>query len=427
MRAKKSDRQEQIRRVRSMNEALSLIKTVGDEIAADAQGAQKLLTNNHRLILGTSLSASKGRDEEIKISHTGKKNPTKVSTKSTKASKDDFQAKLEDFTHPRDEKIVKSNKILDNLHENAKHLDAIESMLRHDFSGIKSHKAALDSVRVLKRDVQNSINTALNALQASADKHIPLAVTKLGDKLTSYLLDNISENDYKSIHTASYVTQTAKKETQFCVYIEIEKLKSKQGFIFDSYYFILTGIVNASKGIVYYLNALPDFRVPGKYPLGKNITSGPSMENEVDALLSHNDVLTGASRKPMPKAIADNKKLIKIKGVTGRKVEKDALIIQLANNSPALISRVTREVMVILNTLMGVRNKNNILPRKITRGKITSLEFVLAYPVSQKSGKKVDISKLKDFQNVFDLDDKDVEAIKNALLHDTSSPISYKG
>lgn len=403
----KKDRLEQIRKVRSLNDVLEIIEDIRKDSEEDEKTAKKLYV---------SLSAGKG-DEVIEISRLGvpgKKRKIKTNVRRTKI---DFSSMVKDFKAPPKSAIEKHLAVLQRLYDNAKELEAVEAMLKQSFAGVKNQRDALNSVKTLRQTVDSSIRTALNALNKVASKHVPSELVKLRDHLTSFLLDNIPESQYDDMGFIEYVSLGERGEIHIAVYVEIENLKNSNGYVFDEYIIILTGVVDARGNIAYFVNALPDFRVPGKYALGKQITSENEMEQRVSMLLAHNDIITKYDRAPMPITSDEVTKrgFSAIKGVVKATVADDSLYLQVGKLDKKTEAQVVKDTIVLLNQVMKRRKDANISWKSVTRNGKRYLKFILYFKPGSEP-KSLNVMKLGEIKDVLDLDERTLAALRKSML-----------
>ncbi len=403
----KSNRMEKIRQVRSLNDLLKVIQEIREESENDGKVAQKLFS---------SLSAAR-KDETIVIRHSPAGKVSKVKT-SGKPAKLNFTGKVSSFKAPPKAEIEKHNAVLQRLYENAKELDAVESMLRQQFSGVKAQREALSGVVALKKNVDTSIQTALTALNNVATKHFPTEMQEMRDVLTGFLIDNVPENQYDDIGFLEYVALGDKNSITFSVYVEIENLKNSNGYVFDEYFIILTGVVDAKGNIAYFINALPDFKVPGKYPLGKQIASESQMEQRVSQLLAHNDIITDLERAPMPMhddKDAHDRGFSAIKGVLSAKVADDALYLEVGRANAQQKQAIVKETQNLLNQVMRRKKDASVSHKAVTKEGKHYLKFILYFKPGA-APQNLNLAKLSEMANVLDLSDAQMRKLRNAII-----------
>lgn len=401
----KKDRLDRIRRVRSVNDVLEIV----GEIRKESENSIGAIGG-----LGVSLSAT--GDEEIKITHApGKTRKIKTSSRRSKTS---FTGQVKNYKAPPKANIEKHVAVLDSLYDNARELDAIEATLKQSFAGIKSQGEALKGVRALKKTVDASIQKALTALNTVAMKHFPEEMIELRDQLTSFLIDNIPEKQYDDMGFLEYANLGDRPgEIVFSVYVELENLRNNNGFVFDEYFIILTGVVNSRGQIAYYVNALPDFRTPGKYARGTQIMSERDMEHRVSQLLAHNDIITDLDRAPMPLHDDDakTKGFANIKGVKSVKVADDALYLEVAKADARTDNNIAKETILLLNQVMRRKKDANISWKPVSKGGKRYLKFILYFKPGS-APKNLNLAKLNEIADIFELNDVQLRNLRRSLL-----------
>lgn len=407
-----SNRLEKIRKSRSVNDLIDIINEIAKEVRSGKKAVEKL-----------TISISAKNEDEIKIDHSGKKSPEKMKITQKTPSEDTLGVKLTKFVVPPKDVLVKHNSTIQSMYENASELDAAEALLQQTFAGVKNQPAALRALRALKEEVDSSLNRAFSALNKLANKHLPTEMEQLSDSLISYLIDHLDKKSYDNMTKMVYVAPDESNNILFSIYIGIEGLKNGSGFVFDEFYVILTGLVDKKGYIRYFLNTLPDFKVPGKYPVGKEITTEKDMIQRFKFLLAHNDLVSDFERKPMPLTTdqAKTKGLTNIPNVSDAYVEDDALyvVIKKGKDSDRVIKSVVLSVMPLLNLLVGNarRSKSVIKYKPLARKGTTVLQFILTPQLATGDDQdlSLNLQKLKELKSLLDLSDKEVEAIKHAL------------
>lgn len=387
-----SKRLEQIKKARSLNDVMSVI----DDIAFELKNSQAIVG---RLI--GSLSA------EISFDTRNTRPRTKVAD--TK------------FVAPKAAELQKHIDVVNKLYANVLELDAAEAMVKQAFAGNKKQPAALKAIAELKASVDGSINDAFDALQEIANKHLPSNMTKFVDDLTSYIIDSLDAKTYKDIFRQVYVTYDPEDKTllHFSQYIGVEALKTVTGFTFDQYYIVVTGVIDKEGRMTYYVNSFPDFKVPGKYPLGKETPTVDSAKKRVSLLLSHNDFAVTGDKLPMPidDDRAKNSGLTSIKGVEKATVLNDELIVTLAPTvtSETTAQKILLDIMARLNAIAGTARSSKIFTYKLSKvkGKRT-IKFILV-PNVDKSTKHLNLDKLDEAAHLLNLTDTQKKAMRFAL------------
>lgn len=389
-----SKRLEKIKKARSLNDVLDVIK----DIAFEFKNSQAVVG---RLI--SSLSA------EISFDARGTRPRAKVvDTK---------------FVAPKAAELQKHTAVIDKLYANVLELDAAEAMVKQAFAGHKKQKAALAAIADLKADVDASINDAFDALQEIANKHLPASMTKFVDGVTEYLLDVVDSKTFKDIFRQTYVTfdQEDKAALHFSEYIGLEGLKTTSGFTFDQYYVVVTGVINKTGAMTYYVNSFPDFKVPGKYPIGKEVADLNAAKKHIAILLAHNDFAVTGDKLPLPvdDSRAKNSGITSLKGVEKVAVVDDELIVSLAPTvkTDTMVNKIVIEIMARLKSILNNRTSKNIFTYKVStvKGKKT-IKFILV-PNTDRSTKDINLDRLHEVSDFMGLTPAQQKALKFALVH----------
>lgn len=387
-----SDRIERIKKARSLNDVLSVI----DDIEFEFKNSQAIVNK-----LVTSLSA------EISFDARGQRPRTKVPEKA--------------FVAPKQADLKKHVDVVNRLYHNSLELDAAEALVKQAFAGNKKQPAALKAIQELRESVNDTLNDAFDSLSEIAEKHLPTGMTKFVDDVVSYVLDILDPKSFKNMFRQVYVTYDHEDHSilHFSQYLGIESLKTTSGFTFDQYYFVITGVITKAGVMTYYLNSFPDFKVPGKYPLGKEVATVNEAKKRISLLLAHNDFAVTGDKLPMPidSNRAETTGITSIRGVESAKVVDDELIVTL---TPTIktengVQKVVLDVMARLNAIVNSRTSSKIFTYKVStvKGKRT-VKFILV-PNSDKSTKHMNLEKLDEAALLLGLDDKQKKALRFAL------------
>ncbi len=411
----KNSRIEKLRKARSFNEVVSIIKEIAQSIKSNGIVADRLVASLSK----TSLSGRTRAPSTIEIDHTGEKeveSPIKMSVRTTKGAK--ISAKLIKFVVPKADVLKKNNDVLTALYQNVLELDAAEALVRQSFHGQKNQPATLKAIGLLKKEVDAKLDVAFGALSDLADKHLPTEMENLGEKMDDFLADTFSD-DKRSKYV--YVVPGEDKDIIFSYYICIDEVKSSSGFVFDNYYVVLTGVVQ-NGFIKYYVNALPDFKAPGRYPKGMAVTTEADLKHNIKMLFAHNDIAVEMERRPMPIDTERAKAgLGAIEGVQAVKVEDDMLMVLLKNGSQDNINNVLTKLLPRLNGLVGNKTRKSVITKRITKNNAgkTILKFILTPNQKTKNVTHImDLEQLNEVQKMLGLTDRQVKQIKEAQLNE---------
>jgi hypothetical protein len=412
MKKSTSERLERLRKARSINDVVSVIQ----EIAKEIRGNSRIVTT-----LVESLSATVPNVEEIEIDHSGRTAaPKKIKLKSPKTSGSAVGVKLSKYVAPPTDAIAKHVRVISDLHDNIAELESAQALVKQAFAKAKNQKQVLAKLAELHDEVQENMALSFDALTNIAHKHLPSEMDQLGDALFSYLMDHIKPNSFTNMSKEVYVHQNEDGDILFSLYILIHDLTAKTGFVYDEFFVILTGVVNAKGIIHFHLNTMPDFKIPGKFPIGKEITSTHDMNMRVATLIAHNDISADLDRLPI--ALDTNRTktsgMSNITNVDDTYVLDDSLfvIVSKGKATPRNIANISSQVIPLLNRLVGnIRGaKGTIVSRQIERKGHKVIQYILT-PSTKNPNHTLNQSRLQEVQELLGLSEAEVSAVKEIL------------
>jgi hypothetical protein len=407
-------RLDKIRSARSIPDLTKIVGSIKTSLSSDIKNVSKLLRLTNCKII--SMSA---KDDEITIDHTGtKKKKVKVGA----PTNTQVSTVLKGFKSPKATDVKEHGTTISSLYEKAQDLESIEAVLMQSFAGTRGQPAALKAVRELKKTIDASLQKSFASLGKISNTHLPKELRALADSLTAYLIDNLGKDSYKNISEKNLVFRTKDNKWQYTVYIRLDDLKNDSDYVFDDYNVVLSAIIDKGNSVEYFLNTLVNFKLPGKFPLGKKISNAKELRDILAIMLRHNDVISTLDKKAMP---LSNSKLpqynfTKIPGVKDVKVDEDELILILASKAPkpAEINKILTVVLPLLNNILGNKRKQSTILKKVVPKKTGSeLRFMLA-GATKESGANLKLEKIVELQHALDLTDTEVKALKQILVQD---------
>lgn len=459
--SKNADRMEKLRKSRSLNDVVSVIKNIAKDIGRSKNAVARMEAVASATTRKVSTSAGE-RPTKIRINHDGTGDDIKVveqkpsSDEGKKGNRAVFRnKKLSGGVSLKNTKYVAPNiktaeqiqnkvDVVHDLHENLVELDAAREKIKFQFRGAKNLKVALNGIQALQDELQLTLARAYDLLETIAQKHLPAELQAMNSAVADFIAENIPQTKYDSLESEIYVTVKAptdedegvktkgpkkikidvdKADFAFHCYTVIENLKNSGNFEFEQYCIVLTGIVDRNLNIRYFLNALPDFKSPGKFPIGQEITDDHEMQVRMSLLLAHNDVVTEIERKPMPlnTKTAKEKGFHAISGVSEVHVVDDTLRVTLEKTGKPDV--VKAEVRSLLTAILGKRNRAKVLPRA-THDKAGNVVLIFSLipdipDTEDKRDYDLNLSKLRDLQHVLGLPDDVIDDVKHAMLRRT--------
>lgn len=386
-----SPRIEKIRKTRSVVDLMAIVEEI-----------QKESTNNSKIV--SNLIESLSADEIYFDERRPEKSVTRVKIKV-----------------PAKGVLEKHLSVLNKLHANIEELDAAEALLKTGFAGNRKATEAFKAVKELRQDIDNKLNDAFDALNSLAEKHLPTEIQDFSDKLERYLIKNIPHQSYGDMHKEFYVAPgKAKDEIDFSCYISLDDLKDSKGYVHRDFYFVLTGVIDKTGNMRLHLNTFPEYKLPGSYPLGKEVANENAMKMRASMLLAHNNFELEHKKLtfPVSETKAKNLGLDSIKGVNQVFIHDDEMVLII--DPTVKDNKVTDLAGSIIARLRGVIGQQSV-HFKYTLGKAKgkrALKFILT-PNEERGQVNKDLrinsAKLSELTHALDLKPAQVEALKHAL------------
>jgi hypothetical protein len=340
------------------------------------------------------------------------------------------QSKIEKWVAPKakdSKEIEKHRKILFDLYQNLNDLEAVESMLSHTFTDFAARKTALNAIKKLRTEIAGTVNQAFLVLEDLAKKHIPKNMETLALSIEDFLLKHLDPASYKDMTRNIYISSHTEDSTEFSYYISLKTLVNIDGFAFDDFCIILTGIITREGFITYKLTALPDFKLPGDYDLGKEVGTSEEVQKRVKSLLNNNDILSELVKRPL-KLESSRLKSMPVLGMKegSRKIvnkielKDDELLVILNPRPPEILGKSAQQVQAAVISYLKKIFKTSVVKAKYKPGKGDTLPVISFMLVSKSFGKDnkytLNMHKLKnDLQHLLGLTDDEVDSIKESL------------
>jgi hypothetical protein len=413
-----SQRLNAIRESRNVPELMRIITAIGKETKQIIQGA----CNGSIVVAAANDTDGKGKKkgpvtEVITIDHTGTVDPN--------SSTDKPSATVKNFKMPNKASLGTLSKefaVIQKLYNNALDLDSVESMLLHSFVGSKNQPAALKAVRALKAEIDEKVSDSFTHLASVASKHLPPEIQRFANKIKEYILENVKVKSYSEMFEEVYAipAKQSPDDLEFCYYFTLKDLTNEHGYSFGEYNVVLTALVNPGGGVKYFINAIPDFKIPGSYPMGKQVKSGAEALLRLKLLLAHNNVVTEHEKEPMPIDTdrAKTSGLTNIPDVKDASVKDDTLILKIAKTGPDTVNSILTKVIPLLKKVLGLGDNSKVVIQSRLIKPKKELHIVLTPNLPNRTADKqtkLNVKKLDELRDLLDLSDVEVQAIKLAL------------
>lgn len=393
-----STRLEAITRSRSLNDIRDVLSAISCDVLSAAR------------VVGRFKSISA---EEIVMDSREEGKSQRARVKSTK------------FVPPKASELKKHSAILNKLHDNCKELEASLVFIKQAFSGNKKLPAVVASITDLLNSANESLAETFKVMGDLAEKHLPSAVQAMLDNITGYLSTTFLKNKLASdIGLETYVIVDPKdaKAFQFCCYLGLTDLKDSSGYTFKEYYFVLTSKVTADGEYTFALNCFPDFKIPGSYPLGKEISTTQDAQKRLDFLVGHNNFRIVHEQQTLHehKAGATAKNIAQLASVDNVSVKNDEIAVRLKPTvkTKAGIDKALTDIMALLNMLVKKSRTSRFVYRTIKSSDRVVFSFRLVGDDDKKdTPASINVSKLNEVSEALGLTDAQVKALRFAFQH----------
>lgn len=347
-------------------------------------------------------------------------------TETTKGIKSKPKLVDETYIAPKAALLKKHSDVINHLYENVLELDASIAMIKQSFAGNKHVPEAIRGIKKLASSIDALLEEAFSALDAIAHKHRPAKLAKFVDTLKSNLIDMLPASMYEDIQQNVYVVQDPTDDSLFhyCQYFGLMGLKNLQGYKYDQYHIIITAIVAQDGTMEFHVNGLPNFKIPGKYPLGKAVTTLEQARKHIGMLLEHNNFVVDFEKLPMPLDTqrAKTAGIMNVAGVKNVRVVDDVLSVQVDPTiSAKAADNIISSVLGRLNSLVGGRKDGKIFQyKRVPETKPKRIDFILLPDLGNKK-MHLSVVKLKEVSDYFNFSDKQMAAMRFSLQHEAKA------
>lgn len=208
--------------------------------------------------------------------------------------------KIDKVVIPKMDILRKNFGIADELGDQVDQLDKLYNSIAVNFRGVRGSSEMLKNVKDLQKNAEMKLDKALKFLGDIGERHTP---KDFKDLIEETIGDISPELEFKSHKTYMYGYETKEQNLGFSVYIELLGLTDEEGNVFPKFYFVFTCILkgNPKEDLVepvYYLTVMHDFATPGKYSLGKKISSPAEAATTLGMMLEMENIYTAIGTQP---------------------------------------------------------------------------------------------------------------------------------
>ena len=387
---------ERIRKARSLNDIVSVSKSIGFDIAnirANIRNSVSVSAEDFVIDTTRTVDTNPVRPKEVKerkLTLAEKREEERLDKERAASRKDwtisPIQApaspirlspgvKVIGYKQPNIALITKHSKSMQVLHERSTSIETILAALEHTFSDAKGQEAALRGAKSVQKDVDSTYNSVAKELNAIAVKHAPQQLEDYAQAIQNQLIEVLDGSKYEHITLDLYVRAGDKVKTdtgasvvpvEFCYYTIINNLvlADDEGGEqpVEQYCIMLTGIVR-DEMIRYFLNAVPEFLPPGTYPLGKEVVGDKELSSRLKLLMSIHKIVGDIGHRPMPYAhdshrVTAIREMDSVEDVT---VADESISVRLRPEvSDEVQDKLITDVKVLLTPINGNRKSSPV-------------------------------------------------------------------
>lgn len=415
-----------LREARSIKQLLDILAPVADSVAEIEDNAEALLK-----------SVSSVRTVSIKLDMQSLSNarelgdllddaaPTKTRRSGTRIPS--MRAVLENFEAPDLKHLQRDSKALDRLSQDIAELEVAEQVLMSgSLSDMSGRSAALKSIQALKKQAKEALDKQLAAMAKIAKKTKPKPHTGIVAACIKHLESILDKGSYSGIESKTFIYPTGADSSviHYQTYIFINDFMNEEGHVYDSYAFVLTGILDMDTGELHHaLTAVKDHMVPGSFAVGKTVENSSELKRRINTLLAvdsfraHQDrkVLKHTTKHLKNSSLPESSSSIKSVGVRNDEVWV-SLVPGLtdAEEKSALESIMGSLSTIFRSKLQGSRNSIQRI-RAISRrdGRPVYRFYITAQGKRDKA--EINANKLRQIADVLELTPQQIASIKQSL------------
>jgi hypothetical protein len=208
--------------------------------------------------------------------------------------------KIDKIVIPKMDTLRKNFSLADEISDQVDQLDKLYNSVAVNFRGVRGSNDTLKSIKGLQRNAESKLDKALKFLSDIGERHTPSHFKDLIQATIAYVSPEL---EFKNHKTYMYGYETKEGDLAFAVYIELLGLTDDEGNIYPKFYIVFNCILKPSSDRslvepVYYLTVMHDFATPGKYGLGKKISSPSDASTALGMMLEMESISTAIGTQP---------------------------------------------------------------------------------------------------------------------------------
>ncbi|QZE58062.1 hypothetical protein MPK70_gp186 [Erwinia phage pEa_SNUABM_33] len=248
------------------------------------------------------------------------------------------------------------------------------------FSAFKDQNAAAKSLLNVITQAKDQQQKLVKLMSIDVKNGAPKEHTKLAATIANYLSKILNKEDYSKIRTRTFIA-SGTDPICFQTYVFIDNFVNSDGMHYPNYALVLSTTIAVASGISEnFLTSLVDEKVPGSFPMGRQIATAPEMKRTINHLMALDGFLNYSERKPINRSTQNLRDTTMLGNqqhtIRGRKkeifdnvrVQNDSLYVRLVPGlSPTEKKEAITEILGMASTALraGRGGKNSIVHQMV--------------------------------------------------------------
>ncbi|SBV38499.1 hypothetical protein BN7874_280 [Phage NCTB] len=340
---------EKLQNARSLNELMSVVDSIKRKITNVGKSTAKLLqglssTSTITINLSSAEESFKATAaDDIELGDIKKKATRKAANKKSGSLRTVLDKSIKT---PSTKQLARNSSVIEEITSSISDLEvAIRVLTSKQFSKMDESKSAVNLIKQLIAQAKEIKDTHLNALSKIASDFTPTDHKRAVAFLKKILTGDIQEDSYTKVQVKSFVLNPEDDIIYYQTFLLLRNLANKEGFIYEAYSYVLTGVLDTSvkePELVHHLTTLKDPKVPGSFPIGSEVETKAALTKKVNALNIIDDLNVTYGGIKLKKSSADlqrsglgdispniSKYKLKGKEVAGIRVKNNRLYVRL--------------------------------------------------------------------------------------------------
>ena len=360
---------EKLQGARSLNEVMSIVDVIQKRIDTLGKQTAKFIQSISSSKITINLSAVSADEREL--SDFIKKPNSNVGKK----AKGSLRSVLDkNFKTPTKKEMATNTTAVQELSDSIGELEvAIRVLSSKQFSRLEESKQTIKMIKAIILQAEDHRKTQLDALDRISKNYIPKNHKSIIKATRDILKASLDSATYSGFAIKSYILNPAPNTIYFQTFVLVKNLINAEGFNYEQYSYVITSVLDQTNfELVPHITSLKDPRIPGSFPIGKEIKSVPHLKQTLQSL-AHIDSLHVQVGRQKLSSIRKTEDLGILKGtknVKGLRVRDSELFVKI---DPGLSDRQKKDLTATLRALIRQifipKSKNRSIGVREIRGK----------------------------------------------------------